>query len=526
VLNVTPQSGSPPLVEMRKIRKAFANVLANNDVDLSVRASEIHALLGENGAGKTTLMGILSGYYQPDAGAILLEGKPVRVRSPGEAIRNGVGMVHQHFRLIDSFTVAENMSVGLREAGWLLNPRAIESRIGELAERYGLRVNPAARVGALSVGERQRVEILRALYRGARILILDEPTAMLTPQETRSLFATLRLLVREGAAIIFISHKLKEVLEIADRITLMRGGKVVAEAAAGEMSEATLVHHMVGRDLVGLPERRRSPPGEVVLAVAGLRAKHDAEYEALRGVSLEVRRGEIVGVAGVAGNGQRELADTLAGLRPATAGRVLLGGRDVTNCTPTAIHAAGLVYVPEDRLEQGLGPELPLTDNLIARDYRRPPLARGPFLDGRAIVERAARAIENFGIRGAKPDTAVKMLSGGNAQKVLLARELGQQPKVLIAAQPTRGLDVAATETVQKLLLEQAAAGAGILLISEDLDVLRSLSDRLLVMYEGAIVGSLAGGAVDMEAIGLLMAGARQGQAEESGDQVRLKGAM
>jgi ABC-type uncharacterized transport system ATPase subunit len=497
-----------PFVQLRGICKSFPGVLANDRVDFAVAAGEIHALLGENGAGKSTLMGILSGRYQPDAGEILLDGRPVSFGSPGDAISHGIGMVHQHFRLVESFTVVENLAIGLHGASWLLDAQVIATQVEQLAARYGLRVHPRARVGALSVGERQRVEILRALFRGARVLILDEPTAVLTPQETRALFATLRQLAAQGAGIVFISHKLGEVLAIADRITVLRAGRVVAQARPVETTQAELARAMVGRELGGPPPRQRTPPGPPRLVVEGLRARHDAGYEALRGIDLEVRAGEVLGLAGVAGNGQRELAETLAGLRPATAGRVRLDGRDLTNRSPRAIHAAGLAYVPEDRLETGLGPDLAVADNLIVRDYHRPPLARGPFLDRRAVTERAARIIRAFDVRGARPWLPVRALSGGNAQKLLLARELERRPLALVAAQPTRGLDVAATEAVHRLLLEQRQAGTAILLISEDLDELLALSDRLAVIYEGRIIGVLDNEALDPDTIGLLMAGA------------------
>ena len=454
-------------------------------------------------------MGVLSGRYRPDAGEILLDGRPTSFSSPGDAIRHGVGMVHQHFLLVESLTVAENLTIGLQGAPWLLDSRAVAARIGRLAERYGLRVRARARVGTLSVGERQRIEILRALFRGARILILDEPTAVLTPQEARSLFGTLRELAAQGTAIVFISHKLHEVMAVADRITVMRAGRVVHRTRPRDTTESRLAHEMVGRDRGDVPERRPGVPGRVVLAVEGLRARHDAAYEALRGVDLVVRAGEIVGLAGVAGNGQRELAEVLAGLRPATAGRARLDGRPVANRSPRLIHDLGLAYVPEDRLETGLGPALPLADNLIVRDYDRPPLARGPFLDRRAVAERAARLIDRFGIRGASPSLPVGLLSGGNAQKALLARELDRRPLVLVAAQPTRGLDVATTDAVHRTLLEQRAAGTGILLISEDLDELLALADRLAVIYEGRIVGEMPNDALDPDAVGLLMAGAR-----------------
>jgi ABC-type uncharacterized transport system ATPase subunit len=492
---------------LRSIDKAFFGVKANDSVDFDLRWGEIHALLGENGAGKSTLCSVLSGLYRPDAGTILIEGRPVYLRSPADALAVGVGMVYQHFRLVRPFTVAENLALGHPEAGLRLSRRRIDREAAGLAARYGLAVDPRARIWQLSVGEQQRVEILKLLYRRVRILIMDEPTAVLTPREAEALFRTLRLMAGEGKAVVFVSHKLDEVLRVSDRITVLRDGRRVGAMPTQEAEARTLARLMVGRDLE-LPERETGArPGRMVLEVRGLHVRGDRGHLSVRGVDLDVREGEIVGVAGVAGNGQRELADALAGLRRISAGRVVLDGRDLTRAAPAQRIKAGLGFVPEDRLGTGLAPGLTVQENLALKSYRRPPLARGPLLAEGVMRRRAADLISRFDIRGTRPGLPVRLLSGGNLQRVLLAREISARPKFLLAASPTRGLDVGATQAVRALLLEQRGEGVAVLLLSEDLDELLALSDRILVIYEGRVVGEVDAASADPDELGLLMAG-------------------
>jgi simple sugar transport system ATP-binding protein len=489
-------------------------VLANDRIDFEAAAGEVHALLGENGAGKTTLSNILTGLYRPDEGEIELYGEPVDFRTPRDALDAGVGMVHQHFRLVAPFTVAENVVLGDHRAEgrtFRLHPRRIERRVAALAQQYGLAVDPRARIWQLSVGEQQRVEILKALYREARILILDEPTAVLTPQEAERLFETLRAMAREGRTVIFISHKLNEVKAVADRVTVLRGGRVVETVSAAEATTRSLAASMVGREVeqARRPAEARAHVGDVVLRLDGVRATGDRGGEALQDVALTVRAGEIVAVAGVAGNGQRELAETITGMRPATAGRVTVGGRTLDTGDPRAAIRAGIAHVPEDRLGTGVAPNLNVAWNVALKSYRGA-TSRGPWLRLRAMRERAAELIRRQDVRGAGPETRTRQLSGGNLQKVVLGREFAVQPRVLVAASPTRGLDVAAIETVHGYLREAAANGMAILLISEDLDEILALADRVAVLYEGNVVGEVDPGTATVEEIGFLMAGGRR----------------
>ena len=474
---------TPPLVVMRGVTKRFPGVVANDDVSLELRAGEVHALVGENGAGKSTLMRILYGIYPPDGGSIEVRGREVRIHSPRDAIASGIGMVHQHFVLVDPFTVAENVILGL-EGSQLLHPDGSNQRVAELADRYGFQIDPAARVEELSVGEEQRVEILKALYRGVDVLILDEPTAVLTPAETSALFANLRQLRETGKTIVFISHKLDEVLEIADRITVLRRGKVVGETAPAETSKARLAEMMVGRPVLFRLEKPRTTIGEAVLQLVGLRGGR------LRGIDLEVRSGEIVGVAGVEGNGQRDLADAIMGLRPLEGGSVLLDGRELTSTSTGDIRNAGVAFIPEDRQDQGLVLDMSLWENAVLgrqedEDFSR----RGGILLIKRIKQLAARLLQEFDIRARGIETSARTLSGGNQQKLILARELETDPRLLLAAQPTRGLDVGAIEFVWSEILEQKAAGRAVLLISAELDEIYALSDRIVTLYEGRITG-------------------------------------
>jgi general nucleoside transport system ATP-binding protein len=504
--------GAPPpaAVEMRAIVKRFPGVLANDRVDFQAAGGEVHALLGENGAGKSTLSNILTGLYRPDAGEIFIDGEPVHFQSPRDALDARIFMVHQHFRLVEPFTVAENVVLGDHRGDgrtFRLRPRAIEQRVAELSKRYGLAVDPRARIWQLSLGEQQRVEILKALYREARILILDEPTAVLTPQEADTLFETLREMAAEGRTVVFISHKLHEVKAVADRVTVLRGGRSIATVPAAEASLRSLASLMVGRELDGGQPARTRTPGEPALQLTDVWSDADRGDSAVRGASLVVRGGEIVAVAGVAGNGQRELAETVAGMRRATRGEILVGGKEIRGGDPRSAIAAGVAYVPEDRLGTGVAPSLSIASNLALKGYRERSSSHGPLLRLGRMRERAVELIQRYSIAASGPGAAARLLSGGNLQKVVLAREFSGKPRLLIAASPTRGLDVGAIETVHGYLREAAADGVGVLLISEDLDEILLLADRVAVMYEGAIVGETSREEADVEEIGLLMAG-------------------
>lgn len=493
---------------MLDIVKRFPGVLANDQVNFDVSAGEVHALLGENGAGKSTLMKILYGLYQPNSGEIRLNGEPVEIREPSDSIDLGIGMIHQHFMLVPTLTVAENVALGLKSSrGPLTDLKRVAHRIHELAELYGLRVDPDQLVWQLAVGEQQRVEIIKALYRGAALLILDEPTAVLTPQEVAEFFEILRQMVKDGHALIFISHKLHEVIEISDRVTVLRDGRVVGTHPTTETTKSDLARMMVGREL-GLSDRaQEGEPGPVRLRLRDLTADSDRETPAVRGVNLEVHAGEILGLAGVSGNGQRELAEVIAGLRPTTAGQILLKEKDVTSAAPQEIMEHGLSYIPEERNRDGMIGEFTVAENLILREHAKPPYSRSIFLDFNSIEKRSNELVEDFNVKTPSIDTPMKNLSGGNVQKAILARELSRRPEVLVAAQPTRGLDIGATEYVHQRLLQQRAEGAATLMISEDLDEILALSDRIAVMYEGKIMGELRPQEATPEKLGLLMAG-------------------
>ncbi len=497
------------MLELRQITKRFPGVVANDGVTLQVAPGEVHALLGENGAGKTTLVSVLYGLQQPDAGEIWLDGQRVRIRSPRDALRLGIGMVPQHFLLIRRHTVVENVALGLPGEPFVRPTRRLEPRLLDLATRYGLGVDPRARVADLSPSEQQRVEILKVLLRGARILILDEPTSVLTPQEVRGLFEVLRRMRRDGHAVIFISHKLDEVTAIADRITVLRRGRVVATLPAADVDRRALARMMVGRDVTFQPARQRTTPGDVVLQVDGLRAPGPRGVDALRGVSLVVRGGEILGIAGVAGNGQRELVEVLTGLRRAAGGRVLLCGRDVTNRPARLLHDLGVAHIPEDRLRDGIVPTMSVAENLVLRRYRHRPFARGALLDPRAVAAFARQVIAEYEIATPGPEVPARLLSGGNVQRLILGRELAGQPVLVVAAHPTAGLDVAATEQVHARLQQCRAQGAAVLLVSEDLDEILALADRIAVFFGGQVVGELPAQEADPERLGLLMMGHR-----------------
>lgn len=503
------------VVEMQGIIKEFPGVLANDRVDFDLRKGEVHALLGENGAGKSTLMNVLAGLYRADGGLMKVHGKLVNFNSPRDAIEAGIGMVHQHFMLVPSQSVTENVLLGLNEPRFQMNLSEYNKKIEEIAKHYGLHVDPAAKIWQLSVGEQQRVEILKMLYRGADILIMDEPTAVLAPVEIDELFKTLKAMTAEGKSIIFISHKLHEVMAISDRVTVLQKGKVTSAGIETEgLTKTDLARLMVGREVVFRIEKKTVHPGDIVLEVKDLHAENDKGLPALRGVSINVRKGEIVGVAGVAGNGQSELAETLTGLRPIQKGKVIVSGIDVTNKPVKLGIRKGISLIPADRTQVGTAPNLSITDNVIMKNYDQPPIGKGLTVNSTEAGNYANQLKDAFDIMVPTIETSARLLSGGNLQKVILAREISSNPNLMIAVQPTRGLDVGAIEGVQKLLLAQQEDGAAILLISEELEELLSLSDRIYVIYEGEIMGEVQNGNID--AIGQMMTGLRYEDLEQA----------
>ena len=501
-------------LEMRGITKRYPGVVANDHIDLDVRPGEIHALLGENGAGKTTLMNVLYGLVRPDEGEILLDGEPARIAGPTDAIARGINMVHQHFMLVPVLTVAENIILGQEtmQAGLFVDRAEASRRVRELGRRFGFEIDPDAKVGTLSVGWQQRVEILKALYRQASILVLDEPTAVLTPQETAEIFDVLRRLSQEGHSIIFISHKLNEVLEIADRITVIRRGRVVGQRRPEATDEQDLADLMVGRDVLLTVDRGTSDPREVVLRVEDLHASDDRGNQTLRGVDLEVRAGEVLGIAGVVGNGQDQLVEAISGLRRAAKGRILLGEKDVTRFDTRDMNESGCGYVPGDRQRFGLVLGFPVADNLVLTSYHREPFSRGVLWDGSAVTEAGRALVDEFDVRTPSVEAETATLSGGNQQKVIVAREFSRPLRLLVLDQPTRGLDVGSIETIHRLIIAKRDEGTAILLVSAELDEILELSDRIAVMYRGRIVATLDGRTADRNTVGLLMA---TGQAEQ-----------
>ncbi|HEY0444316.1 MAG TPA: ABC transporter ATP-binding protein [Candidatus Limnocylindrales bacterium] len=497
-----------PVLEMRGITKRFPGTVANDGITVDVRPGEVHALLGENGAGKSTLMNILYGLIGPDEGEIRVDGEAVTIRDPADAIRRGIGMVHQHFMLVPVLTVAENVILGQETMGppGLIDRREAERRIAALAEQLGFTIDPRTRVDQLSVGQQQRVEILKALYRGARILVLDEPTAVLTPQETIEIFGVLRRLKAEGTSIIFISHKLDEVLSIADRITVIRRGRVVGERRPAETNEEDLAELMVGREVSLVVDRGESKPGEAAIEVTGLHARDDRGHETVTGIDFQIRAGEILGIAGVAGNGQDELVEALVGLRKPSAGRVRIGGRDVTGHSTRELRDHGVAYVPGDRQRYGLVLTYSLEDNLVLTSYDEPPFARGPLRNERAIADNGATLVREFDIRTPSAKVRASSLSGGNQQKLVVAREFSGDVKLLILDQPTRGVDVGSIEFIHRQAIARRDAGAAILLVSAELDEVLQLSDRIAVIHRGALVAEFPAATAEREQIGLLMA--------------------
>jgi simple sugar transport system ATP-binding protein len=505
-----------PVLHVEGITKRFPGVLANDQVDFELAPGEIHALLGENGAGKTTLMNVIYGLYQPDEGKVFINGSQVEIDDPNDALAQGIGMVHQHFMLVPVMTVSENLMLGHETTrGLPLGPlsrvdrRRVSKEITVLAEQYGLEVDPSAYVRDLSVGEEQRVEIVKALYRGAEVLILDEPTAVLTPQEAEDLFVILRSLVEQGKSIIFITHKLKEVLAIADRITVLRDGRVVGSTTPAQTNEAELAAMMVGREVLLRVEKGPANPGEEVLAVRDLQVLDARDQLVVRGVAFTVRGGEILGIAGVQGNGQAELVEALTGLRDVIGGQMVLHGHDVTHARPRTITEEGTAHIPEDRHKHGLVLAYPVDENLVLQTYYQAPFASGLNINPRAVRENAQRLVKEFDVRTPSVETHAGSLSGGNQQKVIVAREMSRPIRLLIANQPTRGLDVGSIEYIHRRLVEVRDSGVGVLLVSAELDEIMSLSDRVAVMYAGRIVATLDAATADRETLGLLMAGAQ-----------------
>jgi len=499
-------------LSMRGISKAFPGVQANDQIDFDLERGEIHALLGENGAGKTTLMNILYGLYRADAGQIYLNGQEVHIATPSDAIAHGIGMVHQHFMLVPVFTVTENIMLGVESTryGFFLNREQGGQRIRDISEEYGLEVDPEAYIKDIPVGIQQRVEIIKALYRQADILILDEPTSVLTPQEAEELFEIMRSLSAQGKSIIFITHKLKEVFAVADRITVLRDGRVVGTTTPDKATEAMLAEMMVGREVILTVEKEDPKVGEVVLEVEDLWVEDDRGLPVVNGVSFQVKGGEILGIAGVQGNGQTELVEALTGLRSPARGRVRILGADTTHASPREILEKGVGHIPEDRHKHGMVLSYPIADNLVLSTYYQAPFAHGIVIDGKAIDENGRKLIAEFDIRTPSEYASAGTLSGGNQQKLIVAREFSRPIKLLISAQPTRGLDVGSIEFIHQKLIERRDAGTAVLLVSVELDEVMALSDRIAVIYEGQIVETVLAAEATREGLGLLMAGARK----------------
>jgi simple sugar transport system ATP-binding protein len=511
-MSILLPTGQPRIEHMKMvdITKRFPGVLANDKINFDVKAGEIHALLGENGAGKSTLMRQLYGLYRPDSGEIRIDGKSVNFKSPSDAIKMGIGMIHQHFMLVPTLTVAENVALGLKSSREpQLDLESVSKKIEKLAQRYGLKVRPDSYIWQLSVGEQQRVEIIKALYRGAALLALDEPSAVLTPQEVDDLFKVLRSMAGDGHALIFISHKLHEVIDISHRVSVMRDGKMVATHPTAGSTKTQLAREMVGREVILQYQKTPQKKSKIILKIHDVTIMGDRGELAVKNLSLDVFGGEILGIAGVSGNGQRELAEALTGLRHVKSGKVIVDDKELTDAEPGARISAGQSAIPEERMREGVIKDFSVAENLILQDHAKTPYSHNIFINFSAVAKESKRLIESFKVKTPSPETPIKNLSGGNIQKVILARELNRQPKVLIAAQPTRGVDIGASEYIHQRLLEQREKGTATLLISEDLDELMALSDRIAVMYEGKIMAVLDQDQVSVEKLGLLMAGVK-----------------
>lgn len=506
-------------LEMRGITKRFPGVLASDHVNFDVKSGEVHALLGENGAGKSTLMKILYGLYHPDEGQVLINGKPVRISSPNDSINLGIGMIHQHFMLVQTMTVAENVALGLPSSrGLLTDLDRVSKRIIELANLYGLKIDPSAYIWQLSVGQQQRVEIIKALYRGAALLILDEPTAVLTPQEVDELFVIMNQMVKDGHGLVFISHKLHEVVEISHRVSVLRDGRMIGTRLTSDTTKQDLANWMVGREVGFTPDRGQVECGGPRLQLKDVACGSDRGTPGLRGINIDVCSGEILGIAGVSGNGQRELAETITGLRKTTGGHVILEGNDITGFDPSDITDRMLSYIPEERMRDGMIKDFTVAENMILREHEKMPYSRYGFLNLREISRHADELIKKFHVKTPSRETHAKNLSGGNIQKIVLAREIFRTPRVIIAAQPTRGLDIGATEYVREQLLEQRKQGVAIMLISEDLDEILALSDRIAVIYEGQVMDIVPRAEATPAKLGLLMAGVHPEETKQTSE--------
>ncbi|WP_075980867.1 ABC transporter ATP-binding protein [Bacillus massilinigeriensis] len=506
------------VIEMLNIRKEFSGFVANDNITLQLRKGEIHALLGENGAGKSTLMNVLFGLYQPEQGEIRVKGKPVKITNPNIANDLGIGMVHQHFMLVDKFTVTENIILGKEpKKGTTVDIKRAEKEVREISERYGLAVDPQAKISDITVGMQQRVEILKTLYRGAEILIFDEPTAVLTPQEIVEFIGIMKTLIKEGKSIILITHKLKEIMEVSDRVTVIRKGKGIGTLNVSDTNVHELASLMVGRDVVFKTEKTPAEPKDVVLEVDNLVVKDSRGIEAVKGLSLSVRAGEIVGIAGVDGNGQTELIEAITGLRKSESGSVKINGKEIRNLTPRKIAESGVGHIPQDRHKHGLVLDYPIAENMVLQTYYKPPYSKSGILNFKKIYEQASKVIKEFDVRTPSERTLARSLSGGNQQKAIIGREVDRNPDLLIAAQPTRGLDVGAIEFIHKRLIEQRDHGRAVLLVSFELDEVMNVSDRIAVIFEGQIVAIVNPKETTEQELGLLMAGSKgKGAGEES----------
>jgi simple sugar transport system ATP-binding protein len=510
-MDMSSKPENTPMLHMKGITKRFPGVLASDNVDFEVRAGEVHTLLGENGAGKSTLMKILYGLYQQDEGEIFLHGKPIRLTSPAEAIGHGIGMIHQHFMLVPTLTVAENVSLGLKSTrGALCDLKTVSRRITKLSKSFGLHVYPDSYIWQLSVGERQRVEIIKALYRDASILILDEPTAVLTPSEVDDIFVIFRKLAQDGRGLVFISHKLKEVLNLSDRITVLRHGRVTGKTTPAQSDRHDLARMMVGREVKLAPDKQPMETGATVLDVQNLYVNGDRGRQAVQGLCLQVHGGEIMGIAGISGNGQRELAEAIAGLRKPKSGKITLNDQETTFCTPKQVREVGLSYVPEERMKDGAIGDFDVKENLILLDHDKEPFCRKGFLCFPQIKAHCEKLVREYAVKTPDIETKTKNLSGGNIQKVIMARELSADPKVLVASQPTRGVDIGAAEYIHERIAEQRQKGTASVVISEDLDEVMALSDRIAVMFDGKIMGIVDRDDATRESIGLMMTGEQQ----------------